>query len=201
MSTLKEALEQLTAWVKQHHPNLAASKRPGLTPDEIDSQSQNLPFQLSQEIRELYQWSNECNIFRSPYYFDEMLNFVPLQTAVRYSQSSEAGYLSTQLNIPGFFMFSEFERWVHFAVCDEETISPILVVTDDPYTRIAYTSITSMVLTSLECYEKGVFHVGKYGYFVLNKSLANEFKAIREKHNLMFNEETIRQKYNISNCL
>lgn len=198
MSVLTEALEQLTAWINQHHPKLAKSLRPGLTTEEIDNQSQTLPFQLSQEIRELYQWSNGCKIFRTPYYLDEMLNFVPLQKAIQYTQPSEAGHISDKLKIPGFFMFSEFERWVHFAVCDGNNTSPVLVVTDDPDTRLAYTSITSMVLLTLECYEKEIFHVGQYGFFVLNQALANDFKSCREKYNLMFNQESIRQKYNIT---
>jgi hypothetical protein len=48
------------------------------------------------------------------------------------------------------------------------------------------------------CYEKEIFHMGKYGFFVLNKALAEDFQACREKHNLMYNQESIKQKYKIT---
>lgn len=182
MSVLTEALDQLTVWLEQNHPNLAASLRPGLTLEEIDIQFQHLLLPISQEIYELYQWSNGCNLFRTYYYSDEALNFLPLETAIRYND--EAGYLSEQRNIPGFFMFSEFERWLHFAVCDGNQTSPVLVITDDPYTRLAYTSITSMVLTNLECYERGVFQIQSHRTFSsVRLNDEKEFRNIFKNHN------------------
>ena len=140
---------------------------------------------------------------------------------IKLLRSSEGEHISEWLNLPCFYMFPEFERWVHFAVCDEEEKSSILVVTDDPCTRFAYASITSMVLTTVECYEKEIVIFGEYGRTKFNDSLTSEFlyrdsddineymvdeyldakkefEKIQNKNNLLFDKEAIIKKYNMN---
>lgn len=227
MSVLSEKLEQLEYWLWQHHPIVAESLPSGLTREEINSQAQCLPFQLSKEIQELYQWHNGCFSLFGSAYLDEGLGFLSLEKAIQYSHYQEAGHVSQKLNILGFHMFGEFERWLHFAVCNEDETSPILLVIDDPYTRLAYASVTSMVLTTLECYERGILILKiyqTYGHASFNNSIIrdfsnqdydrldeytdqfyveeyinvrDEFKKILDRNNSLFNQEAIRQKYNI----
>lgn len=96
-------------------------------------------------------------------------------------------------------MFREFERWIPFAVCDGNESSPILVVTDDNCVRLAYSSVNSMALTTLECYEQENIHVdyGRRSLLIPNESLIEEFNFIRKLNNAIFNSESIRERYNI----
>ncbi len=220
MSVLTEAFERFEHWLWQNHPELASSLPSGLTLEEINDMAKALPFSLSKEIKELYQWRNGSSYGFATLstYCDEVLGFMPLDKAIEYTFEGE--HISEWLNLPCFYMFPEYERWVHFAVCDEEETSPILVVTDDPCIRLAYASITSMVLTTVECYEKEIIILGEYGITEFNDSLTSEFlyrdsdnldeylvdeyldaeeefEKFLNKNNSMFNQEAIRQKYNI----
>ena len=214
MSVLINALERFEYWLWNNHPKIANSLSSGLTSEEINDMAQSLPFSLSEEIKELYQWSNGCSrgLVTLSSYCDEIIGFMPLDRAIKLTHDAE--HITEHLNIPCFYMFPEYERWIHFAVCDEEETSPILVVTDDPCTRFAYSNITSMVLTTIECYEKEIIIFGKYGT-QFNDSLTSEllnlesdeideyldakeeFEKILNKHNLMFNQQAIYQKYKI----
>ncbi|MEA5595266.1 hypothetical protein [Rivularia sp. UHCC 0363] len=217
MSVLTEALEKVEYWLWQNYPELANSLPSGLTAEEINDVAKSLPFSLSKEIQELYEWGNGSpGIFGTLNYSDEGLGFMSLEKAI--ANTLDCEHITEWLNLPCFYMFPEFERWIHFAVCDEEETSPILVVTDDPCTRFAYASITSMVLTTVECYEKEIIVLGKYGGIKFNDSLTSnilyrysdilyqvdeyldaeeEFKNIVNKNNSIFNQQAIIEKYNI----
>jgi hypothetical protein len=167
MSILTEALEELENWLSDNYPDKAASLPPGLTPEEIDSLAENLSFELPTEIRELYEWhdgSGNFGILLSNHTMDERPGFLSLEKAVDNSEVDEAGHITQRLGIDGFHLFPEFERWVHFSVCKNSEESPIWIVTDDPYIRLGYTSITSMILTTLECYQTGILEIGNYLY-------------------------------------
>ena len=209
MSVLTQALERFEYWLWNNYPEVASSLTPGLTNEEINDMAKSLPFPLSRKIKELYQWSNGSSggLVTLSNYCDEIIGFMPLDRAIEMTYDAE--HISEWLNLPCFCMFPEFERWVHFAVCDEEEISPILVVTDDPCTRFAYANITSMILTTIECYEKEIIKFGKYGT-EFNESLnvesdeldeyldaKEEFENILNQNNSMFNQQAIRKKYNI----
>ncbi|MCU0536412.1 MAG: hypothetical protein MUD14_21195 [Hydrococcus sp. Prado102] len=205
MTVLTETLEQLEYWLWQNYPDLATSLNPGLTFEEIENLVQDLPVQITTEIREFYQWANGCGLFATPF-FHEPLGIMPLEKAIQYSYDesekvSEIVMQLVELPIPNLVMFWEFERWIHFAVCDGNESSPILVVTDDYYTRLAYSSLTSMALTTLECYEKEIFKIEK-GWktpriFDGSLALVEEFNSIRKRNNAAFNSNSIRELYNI----
>lgn len=198
MSALTEALERFEYWLWNNYPDVANSLPPGLAIEEINDITKSLLFPLSREIKELYQWSNGSSggLVTLSNYCDEIIGFMPLDRAIEMTHDAE--HISEWLNLPCFYMFPEYERWVHFAVCDEEETSPILVVTDDPCSRFAYANITSMVLTTIECYEKEIIRFGKYRTeFDEYVDGREEFENILNQNNSMFNQEAIRQKYNI----
>ena len=214
MSVLINALERFEYWLWNNHPKIANSLSSGLTSEEINNMAQSLPFSLSEEIKELYQWSNGCSrgLVTLSSYCDEIIGFMPLDKAIETTYDAE--HITEHLNIPCFYMFPEYERWIHFAVCDEKETSPILVVTDDSCTRFTYSNITSMVLTTIECYEKGIIIFSEYrtefNHSLTDESLniesdeldeyldaKEEFEKILNKNNSMFNQQAIRQKYNI----
>lgn len=205
MTVLTETLEQLEHWLWQHYPDVATLLNPGLTSEEIDNIVCDLPVQITKEIKEFYQWSNGCSLFATPFH-DEALALMPLEKAAQYSYYEPDGISAivkrlVKRPIPNLVMFSEFERWIHFAVCDENESSPILVITDDYYTRLAYSSLTSMALTTLECYEKEIFKIEegwtRPKFFDISSTLVEEFNSIRKRNNTIFNSESIRERYNI----
>lgn len=205
MTVLTETLDRLEYWLWQNHPGVAELLKPGLTSEEIDNQLQDLPVQLTQEIKKLYQWTNGCMLFPSPWQ-GEALGWMPLEQAIQFSYyqpyvASELEFIVEKIKVPTLVMFWEFERWVHFALCDGDDVSPILVTTDDYYIRLAYSSITSMALTTLECYEREILTI-KDGHrrpevIDENKTLFKEFNFIRKRNNAIFNSESIRERYNI----
>ena len=56
MSEITEALQRIEVWLQNHMPNRAAELRPGLTRNEINELVKDLPFNLPDEVYELYQW-------------------------------------------------------------------------------------------------------------------------------------------------
>lgn len=200
MTGLIEALEQLEYWLWQNHPGLASSMVPGLTTEEIDDLLGELPGQVTQEIREFYQWTNGSEIFLTPCHFDEPLRIMPLKTAIQYT-SEPNSFLEQRINIPKLVMFWESERWLHLAICDETEASPILVITDDDFTRLAYSSLTSMVLTNLECYQKEIIKIEVRDSWIRLKlddePSRKEFDAIRNRNNQAFELASFQERHNL----
>lgn len=203
MTVLTETLDRLEYWLWQNHPGVAESLEPGLTSEEIDNQFKDIPVQITQEIKELYQWTNGCTTFFSPWQ-NETLGWMSLEKAIQYSYyqpyvASECEFIVENLEVPTFVMFGEFEELIHFAVCDGDNLSPILVTSDDNCIRLAYSSINSMALTTLECYEQEIIHVdyAQGSLSIPNESLREEFNFIRKRNNAIFNSESIRERYNI----
>lgn len=200
MTVLTETLDRLEYWLWQNHPGVAELLKPGLTSEEIDNQVQNLPVQLTQEIKELYQWTNGCDLFFTPWQ-NEALSWMPLDKAIQYSYEQPyvcSEFVMEKINIPNLVMFPEFEELVHFAVCDGDESSPILTMDECFYTGFAYSSITSMALTALEGYEREIIEIDyALGAISLDASLRNEFTSICKQNNAAFNLDFIRERYKI----
>ncbi|OKH43013.1 hypothetical protein NIES2101_31670 [Calothrix sp. HK-06] len=58
MSDLTNALDKILSWLQKNYPSHVALLQPGLTEAEINELIEDLPLQLPQDIRELYQWKN-----------------------------------------------------------------------------------------------------------------------------------------------
>ncbi len=58
MSALTEALEFIFNWMMRNMPNHPAVMKKGLSRDAIEAKVRELPFYLSEEIYELYEWRN-----------------------------------------------------------------------------------------------------------------------------------------------
>lgn len=57
-SELTNALNKILVWLQQNKPDYVERLYPGLSRTEVDILIHNLPFIISQEIYELYQWRN-----------------------------------------------------------------------------------------------------------------------------------------------
>lgn len=85
MTVLTETLDRLEYWLWQNHPGVAELLKPGLTSEEIDNQIQDLLVQPTQEIKQLYQWTNGCDLFFTPFHPGETLCVMSLDKAIQYS--------------------------------------------------------------------------------------------------------------------
>jgi hypothetical protein len=200
MSELKEALEQLDYWLYDNKPEIFDSLPSGLSSEEIDEQSYSLMFDLSTEIRELYQWRNGGGLLFYSIYGSEGLAYFPLNAAVRQTHDTGAhidNFLEKKQIENAFFMFREFERWIHFVDCSQEGYSPIFCMTDDSYLRLAYTNITAMVLTSIECYEGGHVTFNRFGGLQLNDEKG--YKNILLKN--CVEQDSVYQHYSVDKPL
>lgn len=197
MSELTEALEQLDYWLYDNEPEIFDSLPSGLSSEEIDEQSYTLMFKLPTEVRELYQWRNGCRaLFYSIYCGTEGLTYFPLDIAVQQTHNTSAyidDFLEKKQIHRAFFMFREFERWIHFVDCKEQEYSPAFCMTDDPSLRLAYINITTMVLTAVECYEKGYVAFNHFGGLQLNDE--KEYKNILLKN--CVEQDDVYQNYRI----
>ncbi|MEO1765090.1 MAG: hypothetical protein AAFR83_24800 [Cyanobacteria bacterium J06629_18] len=58
MTTIKNNLKLIWNCIDQKAPEVKDLFKPGLKPEEIDEITKDLPFNLPQEVYELYQWRN-----------------------------------------------------------------------------------------------------------------------------------------------
>ena len=195
MSELKEALEQLDYWLFDNYPDLFESLSPGLTKEQIEEECDRLLFDISEDVRDFYLWKNGANSIFYSTYCGEVLVF-PFHKAVDLTiDLTGGGYVtdlleSKQIN-SAFFMFDEFERWLHFVGCRGQNTSPVLILSDDDYIRLTHTSLTSLVLTTLECYEEEVLTFNEFGYIHLNNR--EDYQLIFAKYNA--DQDNIREQY------
>ena len=201
MSLLTEALERISSWLEQHQPEIAALLQPGLTFEEIEEETQYLPFQLPKEVYEIYQWRN--GTYHDLFYG---MGIYPLEIVKVQQELIE--YISSQ-NIQGFPMFFGQDDNYPFVACDREETSPVLSLGDEGTDIIVYyTSLTNMVLTMAESYEAGLvcFSENRFGW---NKEYYNEtdekawdkFEVINQKYNSLAEKEVIFRKYRSQSTL
>jgi hypothetical protein len=198
MSEIKEALEKLDYWLFDNYPVLFESLSPGLTTEDIQEECESRLFDISEEIRDFYCWKNGASrIFYSTYHGEE-LAVLPFYKAVEFTiDMTGGGYVtrlleSKQIDIDSvFFMFRDFEDWIHFVDCQDRNTSPILILSDDDYIRLTHTSLTSLVLTTLECYEEEVLIFNELGYPHLNDM--EDYRSIFMKYNS--DQDGIRKQY------
>ena len=78
MSQLTEALERISIWIEKHQleedGKIVPVLAPGLTREQIDFKVKDMPFQLSEEIYQLYQWANGADERGSRFYSKIQLN-------------------------------------------------------------------------------------------------------------------------------
>jgi len=170
MLILTTALNRIYNWLERHRPSDALFLQPGLSKAEIEILAKELPFQLPQEVIELYQWRNGSRIGRESWEFAwvfDRWSFLPLQEAVvKYQQSpkydepwslcnfrsaqsfqifftarnSDEGYIAIDNRLETFPVFLGYCRQ---GVC---------------LVKLKYASLTNMMLTIAECYETGAYY-------------------------------------------
>lgn len=186
MSILIDELQYIFEWLEYTKPGIADCYNPGLTSQQIDRIIKDLPFKLSEEIYELYQWRNgfafDNNLTSDIFLFPEQLcndvpiTFCSLQDSVYiYNIMRPASQADTNPS-------SEYEYWNSkwFPIGEYEGKKILYVVGDlDPspvhlwdvdcinynnnLVRV-YKNLTSMISVIAECCESHLYQVIQYEY-------------------------------------
>ena len=156
MSELTNALNIILNWFQYNKPSIVDALQPGLTIEEIEEKVKDLPFRLTQEVYELYQWRN--GMIDDGSCFFTAFRFFSLEEAIEESQIMKEAW---GLSLPfGWFPLFEFEGEFFAVVGAEENTenSPILHTYHD--IDISYRNLTNMMLYIAECYETGAYYIG-----------------------------------------
>lgn len=169
MSELTNALNRIIKYLKQNNPEAASWLQPGLSKEEITEIVTDLPFELPQELYELYQWRNGREItddncrrgfkYGFIFYADMSYRLCSLKEAViNYKKAQKYNLNRNSLEIFDFFSEStgyfnkDSKRIIFYNSGDWE----------DGSNSYQYTNLTNMMLTIAEGYETEVY--GKHHY-------------------------------------
>ena len=179
MSELTNALDRILNWFQNNKPSTIDSLQPGLTVEEIEEKAKDLPFRLTQEVYELYQWRN--GMVDDGSCFFSAFRFLPLEEAIKYSKSVVE---DIEIFFPfGWLPIFEFEGDYSAVICAEEKTESSLILDIYEDTNIAHQSLTNMMCCIAECYETGAFYIDESGNLEENEVAA---KNILLKYNPEF---------------
>jgi hypothetical protein len=184
MSTLRDALERIFHWFQVNHPRTISSLVPGLSSSEIDDKLSDLPFQVPQEVREIYKLSNGLD----EQIFDH-LYLLSLESAIQeaktwvdepYEEIAEMYKYAGKAIFPIFQLEGEYIAVVETNGLQET--SPIVHLSHAGGTDIRsyYTNLTAMMLTLAESYEAGGIVIHPNGYIEVEES---SYAAAYRKYN------------------
>lgn len=185
MSALTDALNRIIKWLQQNSHICASGFQSGLSPAEVEEKLGKLPFCVSREVYELYQWSNGTNDRCGVFVYHDLLD---LDTALQYSQYINDSYWLEVREEDGdpryLFPIFDFDG-EYFAVPGSDSpndAAPVFHIgCDDGSLSFAFTNLTNMMLALAECYETGVYAVTSDGYLEVTDEA--KFGEIRRKHN------------------
>lgn len=208
MSTLTNKLNYILAWLESLNPDFVDCYNPGLSWQQIDEIIKEFPFNLSEEIYELYQWRNgfafDYNLPLEAFLFPEHLcahvpiTFCSLQDSVYIYNLMQPAF---QINIDS----EEYEywnpKWLPIGAYEVKRIlyvignlnpSPVCLweVASRPKQVRVYKSLTSMISVIAECCEFGLYKLipDEYG--------EEDDIVIRIDEEKLELEKEIYQKYN-----
>lgn len=184
MSALTDALNRIMTWLQENSPICASGFEQQLLPEVIQEKLSQLPFYVSEEVYELYQWRNG-NPYCGVFVYHRLLD---LDTALEYSQGINDTYWLEVRAEDGdpLYLFPVFDfDGEYFAVPGSDSLNrtaPIFHIgCDDGSVCLAFTSLTSMIMAIAECYETGVYAARPDGYVTVTDEI--RFGKIRRKHN------------------
>ncbi|MEH1845647.1 MAG: HEAT repeat domain-containing protein [Nostoc sp.] len=187
MSDIKNALTRINYWFRKNHPAKIASLASGLSPLEIDNLFSGLSFKVSEEVREIYQWSNGylINKCADDWIFDYMY-LLSLESGVKEAQTwvEEHEEIALMYKYAGKpilpICMSDIEFLAVVATDDEQTTSPVIHISEIVEISLRYTNLTAMMLTIAESYETGGLFIGFKGYIEKDEK---KYAAAYRKYN------------------
>lgn len=189
MSALKETLDRIRYWFQENHPPRIVSLTSGLSSSQINAVLSTLPFQVSKEVKELYEWSNGYpNDYPLNTWIFDRMSLLNLDSAVQQAQTwAEESCEEAAIRYMGKSLFPIFEAETDnlaiVATNNQQETSPIIRISQDGgiFLQFTYTSLTNMMLTLAESYETGGFFIGSNGYVEEDEK---KYAAAYRKYNL-----------------
>lgn len=181
VSELTQTLNRILEWHKQHIPQNLDYLQPGLSKNEIDNLTKDLPFQLSSELYTLYQWRNGSQQGEFDYQYAAIFDgwtFRPLQDVVKIScfrliqKTINYSYKDLSKHEDNYHSYMNRFNLLPIFYCLKNTyhgrlwlnkkleLSPIIFeIFEEGELSILdkYSSLTSMMLTIAEYYESGTY--------------------------------------------
>ena len=159
MSSLKQALDRIDAWLDGHPTQFAqrlkSQLKSGITRIRLHEVVGELPYHLPEEIYELYDWHNGG---MEVGYTSEAVRLCCIQEAAEQIYVSPL-MGSAQVKSP-YFPFMLADDWQAFVVCgdldDGSKSSPVYFYnknSDEPAVHVVAPSITNVMLAIAECLE------------------------------------------------
>ena len=174
MSELTQALNRIMAWLSANQPSFANSFLPGLTNEQIETAVKHIPFELPEEIYELYRWRNGTKQTHDCEFYPAM-KFLTIEKAVKlYEDIATNDGTEEEIRFEGYKLFPFIvtdNDFTNILIKDkQEKFSPVIYFyAEDCETEIAYSSMTNMMLTIAECYETGAYYLSEDGFVEENK--------------------------------
>ncbi|MGB3655524.1 MAG: hypothetical protein WBA41_30545 [Rivularia sp. (in: cyanobacteria)] len=165
MSEITEALQRIEVWLQNHMPNRAAELKPGLTKNEIEEQVKDLPFNLPEEVYELYQW-HDGSVDRFVF---EQYDFLSLKYAIE-AYYEWWGYVRVyEIEEARFFLkcFPVFELWCEYGVLvnvvcdnfkDSKDYSIRMLDTSCKDFSVRYSNLKDLILHVADWYESAQYY-------------------------------------------
>ncbi|MEH1974672.1 MAG: SMI1/KNR4 family protein [Nostoc sp.] len=188
MSDLQDALTRIHYWFTNKYPAKISSLASGLSPLEIDNLLSTLSFKVSNEVKEIYQWSNGYSKYECAddwiFYYMFLLN---LESAVKEAQTwveehEEINLMYKYAGKPVLpICISDMEFLAVVATDDEQTTSPVIHISEIAEISLQYTNLTAMMLTLAESYETGGLFIGRNGYIEKDEK---KYAAVYRNYNL-----------------
>jgi HEAT repeats len=184
MSTLRDALERIFHWFQVNHPKAISSLVPGLSSSEIDEKLSGLPFQVPQEVREIYKLSNGLD----EQIFDH-LYLLSLESAIQeaktwvnepYEEIAEMYKYAGKAIFPIFQLEGDYIAVVETNGLQETSPVVHLSHAGGIDIRPHYANLTAMMLTLAESYEAGGIVIHPNGYIEVEES---SYAAAYRKYN------------------
>jgi hypothetical protein len=151
MSSLIDALEIIRNWLQKNYPAMGKFPYSGLKFKRIQEITKNLPFKLSEEVCELYQWRNGALLNHG---FFPFMTFYPLEESLKISQFQIEGKIFYPYDL---ILFSTDRNFYYISNSDRES-HPIRRF-NEWENEICYVSLTDLILAIAECYEAGAYYV------------------------------------------
>jgi len=198
VSRILDTILKLESYLARERPELLDALLPGLTTSQIDEIVSNFPFRLPLEIYELYQWRNGIDVEGS---YNPLVKFLPespfflnLEFCIKeydrlmsVKDSGGDAFDDEALN-PKWFPLISFDQTYFLTIgnsLQQSTSEIIYIWADEWEASPCYESLTSMLLTVIECSEAGVY------YFDGKGTMQSKYPT---------KEDKIYRKYNPSIC-
>lgn len=198
MSALTEALKTIDNWMQTYRPQFSSLLQAGLKTEEIDEKTQDFPFQLSEDLYELYRWHNGTSgngLELNEVEFFPCFIYISLEESIeKYKEfvKIENKIKNYKNNKDSFNKTSDFTEWspfwipifnndgqFYFAIFNKGSSDNVPIGLYDPeWTEpiIEYDNLTTMMLTISECYQTEAYYLDKEGWLEEDETRVIEIK-------------------------